>query len=77
MGAGAATPEYKRLRALAAASKNSIAAAFTIAHNGDKVVKEDATGLLNYVLEDAKKDFTITRFKGLGEMNPSSCGTPR
>jgi len=22
------------------------------------------------VMEDAKKDFTITRFKGLGEMNP-------
>ena len=43
---------------------------FTIAHNGDKVVKEDSLGLLNYVLEDAKKDFTITRFKGLGEMNP-------
>ena len=26
--------------------------------------------VLAYVLEDAKKDFTITRFKGLGEMNP-------
>ena len=25
---------------------------------------------LAYVLEDAKKEFTITRFKGLGEMNP-------
>ena len=24
---------------------------------------------LSYVMEDAKKDFTITRFKGLGEMN--------
>ncbi|MGH9782533.1 MAG: DNA gyrase subunit B, partial [Candidatus Acidiferrales bacterium] len=26
--------------------------------------------LLAYVLEDAKREFTITRFKGLGEMNP-------
>ena len=43
---------------------------FTITHNGDKVVKEKAQDVLNYVLEDAKKDFTITRFKGLGEMNP-------
>ena len=33
-------------------------------------MKEKASDVLNYVLEDAKKDFTITRFKGLGEMNP-------
>ena len=26
--------------------------------------------MLAYILDDAKKDFTITRFKGLGEMNP-------
>ena len=42
---------------------------FTVARNGDKVTKEKATDVLNYVVEDAKKDFTITRFKGLGEMN--------
>jgi len=29
----------------------------------------DAKDVLDYVVEDAKKDFTITRFKGLGEMN--------
>ena len=66
----AATPEYKRLRALAAAIAENDRGPFTIAHNGDKVVKEDSLGVLNYVLEDAKKEFTITRFKGLGEMNP-------
>jgi len=33
------------------------------------VTKEKAQDVLNYVVEDAKKDFTITRFKGLGEMN--------
>ena len=38
--------------------------------NSDKVVKERAADVLAYVLEDAKKEFTITRFKGLGEMNP-------
>ncbi len=43
---------------------------FTVARNGDKVTKESAADVLAYVLEDAKKDFTITRFKGLGEMNP-------
>src|SRR5277367_1599765 len=66
----AATPDYKRLRTLAAAIAELDRGPFTIAHNGDKVVKEDSLSLLNYVLEDAKKDFTITRFKGLGEMNP-------
>ena len=33
-------------------------------------MKEKAVDVLNYVLDDAKKEFTITRFKGLGEMNP-------
>jgi DNA gyrase subunit B len=40
-----------------------------VARNGDKVSKENVHDVLNYVVEDAKKDFTITRFKGLGEMN--------
>jgi DNA gyrase subunit B len=66
----AATPEYKRLHTLHAAVAENDRPPFTITHNGDKVVKEDSAGLLNYVLEDAKKEFTITRFKGLGEMNP-------
>ncbi len=43
---------------------------FTVTRNGDKIVKQKASDVLAYVLEDAKKDFTITRFKGLGEMNP-------
>jgi DNA gyrase subunit B len=64
------TPEYKRMRALHGATAEFNKPPFTITHNTDKVVKEDSTGVLNYVLEDAKKDFTITRFKGLGEMNP-------
>src|SRR6202789_969781 len=66
----ASTPEYKRLRTLHSAIADLNRGPFTVAHGSDKVVKEDSTGVLNYVLEDAKKDFTITRFKGLGEMNP-------
>jgi DNA gyrase subunit B len=66
----AATPEYKRLRSLYQAVAENDKPPFTIAHNGSSVAKETAEALLNYVLEDAKKDFTITRFKGLGEMNP-------
>jgi DNA gyrase subunit B len=66
----AATPEYKRMRSLYGAISELDKPPFTISHNTDKIVKDDSTAVLNYVLEDAKKDFTITRFKGLGEMNP-------
>jgi DNA gyrase subunit B len=67
----AASPEYKRLRVLRQQIGDNDRPPFTITHNGDKVVKENSLGVLNYVLEDAKKEFTITRFKGLGEMNPA------
>src|SRR5271167_4410952 len=66
----AATAEYKRLRTLRQAIEENDRPPFTIQHNGDKVTKDNSSALLGYVLEDAKKDFTITRFKGLGEMNP-------
>jgi len=66
----AATAEYKRLRSLRQAIEEHDRPPFVITHNGDKVTKENAGGVLAYVLEDAKKEFTITRFKGLGEMNP-------
>jgi DNA gyrase subunit B len=67
----AATAEYKRLRALAKQIDEFNKPPFTVARNGDKAVKERAQDVLSYVMEDAKKDFTITRFKGLGEMNPT------
>ncbi len=66
----ASTPEYKRLRTSANAISEFDHPPFTVTRNGDKEVKEKASDVLNYILEDAKKDFTITRFKGLGEMNP-------
>jgi DNA gyrase subunit B len=67
----ASTAEYKRLRALAKQIEEFNKPPFVISRNGDKATKEKATDVLAYVMEDAKKDFTITRFKGLGEMNPS------
>ena len=65
----ASTAEYKRLRALAKQIAEFNHPPFIVSRNGDKVAKDKATDVLNYVVEDAKKDFTITRFKGLGEMN--------
>jgi DNA gyrase subunit B len=66
----ASTPEYKRLRTLHAALVENNRPPFTIATNGTKVAKETAVDVLHHVLEEAKKDFAVTRFKGLGEMNP-------
>jgi DNA gyrase subunit B len=67
----AATAEYKRLRVLSKQIDEFNKPPFTVSRNGDKAVKEKAQDVLSYVMEDAKKDFTITRFKGLGEMNPA------
>jgi DNA gyrase subunit B len=67
----ASTAEYKRLRALAKQIEEFNKPPFLITRNGDKATKEKASDVLAYVMEDAKKDFTITRFKGLGEMNPA------
>jgi DNA gyrase subunit B len=64
------TPDVKRLRALGRAISASDKPPFSVSRNGDKVTRESAAQVLAFVLEDAKKDFTITRFKGLGEMNP-------
>jgi DNA gyrase subunit B len=66
----ASNPEYKRMRTLARQIEEFDKPPFTITRNGDKATKENAQDVLSYVMEDAKKDFTITRFKGLGEMNP-------
>ncbi|HYA96809.1 MAG TPA: toprim domain-containing protein, partial [Methylomirabilota bacterium] len=66
----ASLAEYKRLKALAKQISEHNNPPFAVSRNGDKVTKEKAQDVLSYVMEDAKKDFTITRFKGLGEMNP-------
>ncbi len=65
----ASTAEYKRLRSLAKLVDEFNKPPFVVTNNGTKVIKEKARDVLSYVVEDAKKDFTITRFKGLGEMN--------
>jgi len=66
----ASTPEYKRVRALHRQVAPVDHPPYQVSRNGDKVMKEKAVDVLGYVLADAQKEFTITRFKGLGEMNP-------
>jgi DNA gyrase subunit B len=64
------TTEVKRLRALHASLRDLDKPPYIITHDGTKTKKETAQDLLAYVLEDTKQEFAITRFKGLGEMNP-------
>jgi DNA gyrase subunit B len=66
----ASTAEYKRLRALHKQLAEFDKPPFVVARNGTKTEKPTAVDVLAFVLEDAKKEFSVTRFKGLGEMNP-------
>ncbi len=66
----AASPDYRRLLTLTRQLAPMNRPPFTVTHNGDRVEKQTAPEVLQFILEDAKKGFTITRFKGLGEMNP-------
>src|ERR1700686_4291184 len=54
----ASTADYKRLRGLAKQIEEFNKPPFTVARNGDKVSKENVHDVLNYVVEDAKKNFT-------------------
>jgi DNA gyrase subunit B len=65
----ASTAEYKRLRALHRMLEEFDKPPFVVVRNGSKEEKTNAGEVLDFVLEDAKKEFTVTRFKGLGEMD--------
>ena len=44
---------------------------FVVASNGNRITIEDRKELLEHVMTLGKKSFTVQRFKGLGEMNPT------
>ncbi|HEY9285271.1 MAG TPA: DNA topoisomerase (ATP-hydrolyzing) subunit B [Pyrinomonadaceae bacterium] len=62
--------EFQKAVELHRALDERLAAPFVIGENGTSEQIETREALLERVLASAKKDLTIQRYKGLGEMNP-------
>jgi DNA gyrase subunit B len=65
------SPDYRRLLDLHRRVRDYDKPPFLITSNGDKMTIEDRGDLLEHVMSIGKKAFTVQRFKGLGEMNPT------
>src|SRR4051794_441855 len=65
----AAQPEYKRFRALARSISRFNEPPFVVIKNEHRDTQASWVELLNYVKNEGKKDASVQRYKGLGEMN--------
>ncbi len=65
----AAQPEYRRFRAQARVVARYNSPPFAVVKNEHREVLPDWSALLNYVKNEGKKDASVQRYKGLGEMN--------
>jgi DNA gyrase subunit B len=65
----AARPEYKRLRLLAKQISRFNEPPFTVVKAEHRESQTNWRDLLNYVKNEGKKDSSVQRYKGLGEMN--------
>ena len=64
-----AQPEFRRFRALARAIARFNAPPFVVVKNEHRETQPNWAELLNYVKNEGKKDASVQRYKGLGEMN--------
>jgi DNA gyrase subunit B len=64
-----AQPEFRRFRALARAIARFNAPPFVVVKGEHRETQPDWVELLNYVKIEGKKDASVQRYKGLGEMN--------
>ena len=65
----AAQPEYKRFRSLARQIAKYNEPPFVAVRGEHRDTQADWTSLLAYVKEEGKRDVSVQRYKGLGEMN--------
>jgi DNA gyrase subunit B len=65
----AAAPEYRRFRALARATARYNDPPFVAVKNERRESQPNWLDLLNYVKAEGKRDASVQRYKGLGEMN--------
>ncbi len=65
----AAQPEYRRFRALARSIARHNRPPFVVVKNEHREAQPNWIDLLAYVKNEGKKDASVQRYKGLGEMN--------
>jgi DNA gyrase subunit B len=65
----AAQPEFRRFRALARAIARFNEPPFVVVKSERREAQPNWLDLLNYVKNEGKKDASVQRYKGLGEMN--------
>jgi DNA gyrase subunit B len=63
-------PEFKRLRALARQAAKFNHAPFVVVKEARRQTLADWRELINYLKNEGTRDCSVTRYKGLGEMNP-------
>ena len=65
----AAQPEYRRFRSLSRSLARHNDPPFVVVKNERRDTQTNWTDLLNYVKAEGKKDASVQRYKGLGEMD--------
>ncbi len=65
----AGQPEYRRLRGLAKQIAKYNRPPFTVIKDSSRVTRENCTDLLGYIKDEGRRDVSVQRYKGLGEMN--------
>jgi DNA gyrase subunit B len=65
----AAAPEYRRMRALAKQIARYNVPPFAVVKGSNREQHTTTLDLLNYIKSEGRKDASVQRYKGLGEMN--------